>query len=72
MCCYSTSSKTEDSEQIGGVCHRQQYVRKPSIAQNYNDLMQGVNTFDAILYSYLDKGRMGKYWKKVFFNFFCF
>jgi len=70
LCCYySTYSKTEDSEHIG-VCHRQQYVRKPSIAQNYNDFMGGVNTCDAILYSYLDKRRMGKYWKNMCFNVF--
>jgi hypothetical protein len=69
LCCYSTYSKTEDSGHIG-VCHGQQYVRKPSIAQSYNDFMGGLNTYDAMLYLYLDKRRMGKYWKEVCFNIF--
>jgi hypothetical protein len=32
--------------------------------------MGGVNTFDAMLYSYLDKRRTGKYWKNVVSTFF--
>jgi len=69
LCCYSTYSKAKDAEHIG-MCHRQQYVRKPSIAQSYNDCMGGVSTYNAMLYSYLDKRRMGKYWKKVYVNIF--
>ncbi len=44
---------------------------KPSIILDYNKYMGGIDTFDMMLYSYLDEHRTVKYWKKVVFNLFA-
>jgi hypothetical protein len=66
----STHSKAEDTQSVRIRHGKQKHVIKPSIVQSYNDFMGGVDTSDAMLYSYLDKRRTVKYWKKIAFNIF--
>lgn len=37
---------------------------------DYNQHMGGIDTFDMMLYAYLDERRTMKYWKKAVFNIF--
>lgn len=43
---------------------------KPSIVKNYCQYMGGIDTFDMMMYTYLDERRSMKYWRKVAFNLF--
>lgn len=43
---------------------------KPSMIDDYNKYMGGVDESDKMLYVYLDERRTLKYWKKVVFNIF--
>lgn len=43
---------------------------KPSMIDDYNKYMGGVDECDKMLYAYLDERRTLKYWKKVVFNIF--
>jgi len=43
---------------------------KPSVIDDYNKYMGGVDESDKMLYVYLDERRTLKYWKKVVFNIF--
>jgi hypothetical protein len=60
----------EDSQCIHVHHGQQKQVTKPFNAQSYNEFMGGVDTSDAMLYSYLDERRRVKYWKKICFNIF--
>lgn len=60
-------SEAEDTKRRHGRITRE---KKPSIILDYNKHMGGIDTFDMMLYSYLDERRTVKYWKKVVFNLF--
>lgn len=45
-----------------------QTISKPDVILEYNKYMGGIDTSDMMLYSYLDKRKTLKYWKKVVFS----
>lgn len=44
--------------------------KKPAMVSDYTKHMGGIDTFDMMLYAYLDERRTFKYWKKAVFNMF--
>lgn len=70
MLLLSTNTTIGDAEDIKRRHGRVTNEQKPSIILDYNKYMGGIDTFDMMLYSYLDERRTVKYWKKVVFNLF--
>lgn len=66
----SSSTEVKDVEAVKRRHGRVTHEKKPSIISDYNKHMGGIDSFDMMLYSYLDERRTVKYWKKVVFNLF--
>lgn len=67
----STKTEIKDITDVKRRHGRVTSEQKPSIVFDYNKYMGGIDTFDMMLYSYLDERRTVKYWKKVAFNMFA-
>lgn len=66
----STKSDSVDRELTKRRHGRLTTEKKPSMVLDYNKYMGGIDTFDMMLYSYLDERKTMKYWKKAAFNIF--